>query len=831
METAPPQPVQTTVDLPTPLLATRDEDAWSVSIGGRTVRATNLSKLFWAEEGYTKADLLAYYANAAEWVLPYVVQRPLTLKRMPDGADGAFFYAKQRPPHTPGWIASAPVVSADSDKRIDYLLATDAASLVWLANLGCIELHPWHSRIDELSRPDYAFFDLDPFGVDFATVRHVALLVRTALDRLGLRSYPRTSGATGMQVYVPLDRLHGYAEVRAFVGRVCELLHRADPETTTMEFSIARRDGRVFLDHAMNTEGRNIAATYSLRPERGAPVATPLHWHEVEQEIAPGDFTIATIFDRLEHEGDLFAPVLRGGQDLREAMTALGLPRADERPAHTLAEEPGELGTYVAKRDFARTPEPPPADAADAAVPGSRFVIQHHLATRLHHDLRLERGGTARSWALPKGLPELPGVRHLAVPTEDHPLEYMTFEGQIPEGEYGAGPVRIWDAGTYETLEWQTDKVTFRLHGRRHAGTWHLFATGEGQWLVTRRDRPAVVVSDPPALTPMLATAVDEPFDDDAWRFEVKWDGVRALATVRRPGAGDDGQTRLISRNGNDLSSAYPELAGLWERVLARNAVLDGELVALDATGRPSFQALQRRMHLREPQAVQRAARRDPVRYVVFDLLALDGEALVDRTLSDRLDLLADVLIEGGPVLRSQGVTGSGRDYFQAAQQAELEGIMAKRLASPYRPGRRSRDWLKLKVRRRALCVVGGCTTGEGSLTNRLASLLIGLYDDGALRWVGRVGTGFDEAERTRLEARLAPLATPTSPFVDGPDVGRWTRPELVCEVAYAELTDAGRLRAPSYLGEPVDADPRACLLADVSGGQDSAGMRRDKQP
>ncbi|MDP8977596.1 MAG: non-homologous end-joining DNA ligase, partial [Actinomycetota bacterium] len=355
--------VPTTVDFPRPLPAVAGRDAWRVTADGVEVRLTNLDKSFWPDEGYTKGDVVAYYANIAERILPFLRDRPLTLKRMPDGVDGDFFYAKQAPPHTPQWVATAPVVSADSGKRIDYLLAQDTASLLWLANLGCIEMHPWHSRVDALGRPDYAFFDLDPFGVDFGVVRDVGRLVRVVLDQLGLHGYPRTSGATGLHVYVPIDRVHSYARVREWVGRVCRLINRADPDRTTMEFQVSRRGGKVFLDHNMNTEGRNIAAVYSLRPEPGAPVATPLRWAELDGDVHPRDFTIRSVWARLDNDPAPFEPVLAAGQDLRAAMEAVGMSpeEADDAPAHRMAgrdpEEPGRLGAYAGRRDFTRTPE------------------------------------------------------------------------------------------------------------------------------------------------------------------------------------------------------------------------------------------------------------------------------------------------------------------------------------------------------------------------------------------------------------------------------------------------------------------------------------------
>jgi len=853
----------TTIQFPRPLPVRREKREWFVDLGERTVKVSNLDKLYWADEGYTKADLVAYWFNIAEWALPYLHDRPLTLKRMPEGADGDFFYAKQAPAYTPSWMHTAPVTSRDG-KTIDYLIATEAASLVWLANLGCIELHPWHSRVDDISHPDYAFFDLDPMGdATFDMVREVALLVRTVLDRLGLRHYPRTSGATGMQIFVPIDRVHTAGQVREWVGRVCRLINRADPERTTMEWSVDRRGSQIFLDHNMNTEGKNIAGTYSPRPERCASVATPLRWDEVEQSLDPRDFTIATIWERLDEHGDLFAPVLRGGQDLREAMRTLGMdPDAEPGdtphvagPARPTTAPPARrvvdptvaaddvrrrLAEYDRKRDFGKTPEPAgerpahpagggsgPSPAAQAAEGGSgpKFVLQHHLATRLHHDLRLERHGTAPSWALPKGLPDVKGVRHLAVQTEDHPVEYMSFEGEIPAGEYGGGPVRIWDSGTYDLLEWTDRKVTFRLHGNRHHGEYHLFRTGRGddsQWMVVRADEDALAeVSDvpppPPELAPMLATDGGEAFDDPDWLFEIKWDGVRAIATVVRPGTGGDGATRLVSRNGNDISGGYPELASLWERVLARNAVLDGEIVAMDAQGRPSFQRLQQRMHARDPNAVARAAKHTPVTFVVFDVLAVDGTPVIDEPLTARQELLGELLVPSDRFVRSAALRQQGKAMFAAAEAQGLEGLIAKRAESTYKPGKRSREWRKLKVRKTVDAVIGGWLVGEGGRANRIGALLVGLYDEGRLHYIGRVGTGFDDAELTRLGLLLDERAIDASPFTTVPNrAGRWVRPDLVCHLEYGEVTEGAKLRHPSYKHLVPDAEAQACLLDEL---------------
>lgn len=849
----------TTIDFPQALPVTKTgRTSWRLDCDGISQKVTNLTKPYWKPEGYTKGDLLTYYYNVAEWILPFLRDRALTLKRMPDGADGEFFYAKNAPDHVPEWVPRAPVVSDDNGKTINYLMAQDTASLAYVANLGCIEMHPWHSRTDALGYPDYAFFDLDPFEVDYRTVKDVALVIKTALDQLGLTAYPRTSGATGMHIYLPLDRVHTFAQVRELVTRVCRLVNQADPNRTTMQWQIADRSGKVFLDAGMNTEGRNIAAAYSVRPHRGAPVSTPLQWEELQTDVEPGDFTMASIWTRLDQVGDIFTAVLGGGQTLWAAMDAVGLDVDAQRrgPSHSLASpvsatpppdaspqgarvpthppeqnpgtpdtpDPGELDTYRAMRDFGATAEP--AGAATDAADGNRFVIQHHLATRLHHDLRLERGGTLRSWALPKGLPLVSGLTHLAVQTEDHPLEYMTFAGDIGEGQYGAGPVRIWDTGTYQPLEWEDDKVTFTLEGHRHAGEWHLFrpawkngtadSKDSSQWLITRakRDTPQLP-PDPPVIAPCLATTAPQPFNDVDWLFEVKWDGIRAVATVKRPGFGpkgdNNGWTRLVSRNNNDISAAYPELAPLWERILAFSAVLDGELVALGPDGRPSFGLLQQRMHLRGAERVERARKATPVTYMVFDLLAIDGQVLTARPLTERLSLLADVLVPGPHMAISETTPGAGISLFEAARAQGLEGVVAKRASSAYLPGRRSPDWRKIKIRRTAQVVIGGWL--DSSTGNKeLGSLLVGAYDTTGLRYLGRVGTGFDAAERRRLQGLLQ--TQQDSPFVDtaatASEAVNWVTPTTVAEVTYGELTHDARLRAPSYTHTVPDVPPES---------------------
>jgi bifunctional non-homologous end joining protein LigD len=311
-----------TLDFPAALPVVRRGEAWLARAGDKELRLSNLDKVYWPEEGYTKGDLLAYYFNISQTMLPHIEDRPLTLKRMPDGITGDHFYEKNAPRHTPKWMPTIPVRA--EGKTIDFLTVRDVADMLWVVNLGCIEFHPLHARGPEQSRPSYAFFDLDPFPpAGWDQVRYVAGLVKVLLDRLGLDCYPKTSGATGMQIMVPLDGSHDYDEVRGFVGAVSDLVHQAERDATTLEWEVAKRSGKVFLDVNMNREGANIAAAYSVRPEPGATVSAPFRWDEID-DIEPPAFTMATMFERVEEAGDPFLPVATGpGQSLVSAIKAL----------------------------------------------------------------------------------------------------------------------------------------------------------------------------------------------------------------------------------------------------------------------------------------------------------------------------------------------------------------------------------------------------------------------------------------------------------------------------------------------------------------------------
>jgi DNA ligase D-like protein (predicted ligase)/DNA ligase D-like protein (predicted polymerase)/DNA ligase D-like protein (predicted 3'-phosphoesterase) len=820
-----------TVTMPTPLPAEKRGDAWWLDVGGRELRLTNLDKVYWPDEGYTKGDLIAYYFNVAPLLLPHLERRPLTMKRMPDGVEGESFYEKTAPSHTPDWVHRCTVLSKDAKAgRIDYLTVDNLATLLFVANLGAIEMHPLHSRCADVEHPDYLFFDLDPFPpYEYEDVLVVARHIRVLLEQLGITAYPKTSGATGLQIFVPLEPgAYTYAQTRALVGACGRMIGLADPDRVTMAWRVADRAGKVFIDHNMNRQGANIASAYSLRPEPSAPVSTPLTWDEVQAGgFVPRDFRIENVWERFERVGDLWAGVRHGPfMNLANALEALDvevegddapLPRTTARSAaaRTSAEiaaasKDPALFEYVRRREFGPggTTEPAPGDHPGE---GNSFVIHKHRATRLHYDVRLEHDGALPSWAVPKGLPIAMGDKRLAVRTEDHPLEYGSFEGTIPEGHYGAGEVRIFDDGWYEPVEWTDTKVSFVLHGRRYPGLeFHLVKT-KTDWLAflaSKQASPLVAPAQP--MKPMLALGDQGLEENEGWWFEPKLDGIRCLATL------STGETVLRSRPGRDITERYPELNMIHELVDQVNAVMDGEIVASDEDGRNSFEALQQRMNLSNPREIQRAAKRSPVALVVFDLLWLDGRDTTGLTLEQRRELLGYIVEEDERLHMAPHIEGDREAMLAVARAQGLEGVMAKRMGSGYAAGKRSDAWRKIKLRNTQDCIILGFTRGKGGRGATFGALLVGAYQGDHLRWVGQVGSGFDERTLANVLELLEPL-TRAEPATDGLHAIKdavFVEPAIVCEVEYLEITKStGKMRAPVFKRLRPDKLPDECQL------------------
>jgi bifunctional non-homologous end joining protein LigD len=417
-----------------------------------------------------------------------------------------------------------------------------------------------------------------------------------------------------------------------------------------------------------------------------------------------------------------------------------------------------------------------------------------------------------------------PEENRKAVHTEDHPLEYLEWEGEIPKGEYGAGTMRIWDRGTYEAEKWEVGKVVLRFDGERLRGRYALFRAGrdENDWMIHRIDPPAEARDPfPEQLVPMLAKLAPLPASEKGWATEVKWDGVRAIAYCR------PGRLELQTRNLNVVTRQYPEVRRLSRQLGARDAVLDGELVAFDAEGRPSFERLQQRIHQTDPNVVRRRMKSHPVTYVLFDVLHLDGHDLTAEPYTRRRELLEGLGLEGDSWQTPGYSVGHARELLAASAEQRLEGIVVKRLDSPYSPGKRTGSWLKVKTVGRQEFVVGGWVPGEGRRRNRIGAILLGAFDaEGRLQYAGKVGTGFSERDLDELLERLRPLALAANPFAGrrGPRNANFVEPELVAEIEFRELTAEGMVRHGSFKGLREDKPAEEVRLERPGAAEPEAG-------
>ena len=786
-------------------------------IDGRRLRLSNLDKVLYPETGTAKGEVIDYNSRIAPRLLPHVRGRPVTRKRWPDGVGtasepGEPFFAKALEPGAPDWMPRHPIDHSSGAK--DYPLVEDVPALVYLAQVASLELHVPQWRFDGAGvrqNPDRIVLDLDPGpGVGLAECAEVARWARAILLDIGLDPQPVTSGSKGIHLYAHLDGTQTSDAVSAVAKELARAIEADHPDLVVSQMSKAARPGRVFIDWSQNNGSKTTIAPYSLRGRAEPTVAAPRTWEELDD---PG----------LRHL--LFAEVLERSGD----------PLAAVDPVD------GPLRAYIAKRTAGRTPEPVPdaphAAAANGGLP--RFVIQEHHASRLHWDLRLERDGVLVSWAVPKGVPATTGRNSLAVMTEDHPMQYLDFAGEIPRGQYGAGTMTVWDTGTYELEKWRDDEVIATLTGgpdgplgRVRLALIRTEGSGEkSQWLLHRMKTDAdgrpqsegevVVPAAPPAadLRPMLATASTAGLAraaaerwGRAW-VEMKWDGIRGV------GIWDGERLRLRSRNGNDLTAAYPELTSVDLGLGSAPAVIDGEIVALDVHGRPSFPLLQKRMNLAQARDIAQEAARTPVHLYVFDVLEVGGRDVTGLPLAERHEILERLAADATPVVVVPPVFDDVEAALAASGRFGLEGIVVKDPHAPYRRGQRSDRWLKVKHSRTQEVVIGGIRPGKGNRAGTIGSLLVGVPSADGLQYAGRVGSGFGEQTLARLSALLEPLRADADPFVGVPAAdardARWVRPELVGEVEFAEFTPGGILRQARWRGLRPDKDPAEVVRED----------------
>jgi bifunctional non-homologous end joining protein LigD len=741
------------------------------------VRLTNPDKVLYPATGTTKAEVFDYYVNVAEVMIPHIAGRAVTRKRWPNGVDEPSFFEKQLASSAPDWLERGTIVHKSGTTT--YPVVDTVEGVAWLAQQASLEVHvpQWRFVGNTVGPATRIVFDLDPGeGVTMRQLCEVAHEVKELMADIGLTTYPLTSGSKGLHLYAPLENPVSSHGAVVLAKRVAQQLEKAMPKHVTSTMTKSLRTGKVFLDWSQNNASKTTIAPYSLRGREHPTVAAPRTWDEIADPKLR-HLRFDEVLERVDEYGDLLS-------ELDEKVPAVD-----------------RLTKYRSMRDAAKTPEPVPKKPPKTGN-NDQFVIQEHHARRLHYDLRLERNGVLVSWAVPKNLPDTPAVNHLAVHTEDHPLEYLTFHGTIPQGEYGAGKMIVWDTGTYETEKFNDvppdgpasgGEVIVTLHGKKIGGRYALIQTDGKNWLAHRmKDQKHPHAGD---LAPMLATEGSvENLKSAQWAFEGKWDGYRVLVDANR------GTLNVRSRRGREVTHEYPQFEALAADLADHHVILDGEAVALDESGVPSFSEMQNR------------ARSTRVEFWAFDILHLDGRSLLRAKYSDRRRLL-EALAAAGGVIVPDLLPGDGPAALEFARKKKWEGVIAKKRDSTYQPGRRSSSWIKDKIWCTQEVVIGGWRQGEGGRSSGIGALVLGIPEDGGLHFAGRVGTGFTEKDLANLKGILKPLETDESPFntrlptQDAKGV-TFVRPELVGEVRYSERTSDGRLRQPSWRGLRPDKTP-----------------------
>ena len=741
------------------------------------MKLTNPDKVLYPATGTTKAEIFEYYVTIADVMVPHIAGRPVTRKRWPNGVGQPDFFEKQLASSAPDWLERGTVVHKSGSTT--YPIVDTREGLAWLAQQASLEVHvpQWRFVGTEPGPATRIVFDLDPGDdVTFRQLCEVAHEVRGLITDIGLTTFPLTSGSKGLHLYVPLQEPISSSGASTLAKRIAQQLEKTMPKQVTATMTKSLRAGKVFVDWSQNSAAKTTIAPYSMRGRDEPTVAAPRTWDEIEDPDLR-HLRFEEVLERVAAQGDLLEPL------------------------DDLVPLPDKLTTYRSMRDAGKTREPVPQTSPTVGNDDT-FVIQEHHARRLHYDFRLERNGVLVSWAVPKNLPEKTSVNHLAVHTEDHPLEYATFEGSIPKGEYGGGEVVVWDSGTYEAEKFRDNppdgpekggEVIVTLHGSKVSGRYALIQTGGKNWLAHRmKEQPQPTPED---VKPMLAThgSVSR-LTKVVWAFEGKWDGYRLLVDA------DHGALKLHSRSGRDVTGEYPQLKALAADLAEHHVILDGEVVALDEAGVPNFGLMQNR------------ARSTRIEFWAFDILQLDGRSLLRAKYSDRRKLL-ETLAKGGGLIVPEQLSGDGPEALEHARAKRWEGVVAKKRDSTYQPGRRSQSWIKDKLWLTQEVVIGGWRAGEGGRTNGIGALLIGVPEGDGLAFAGRVGTGFTDKDLATLKKTLAPLHTDESPFntrLSGPDAKGVTfvEPTLVGEVRYSERTSDGRLRQPSWRGLRPDKSP-----------------------
>lgn len=704
-----------------------------LEVEGRKIAISNPEKILYPAAGFTKAGVIDYYVRVSEWLLPHLRDRPVTLKRYPNGIHGEHFYEKDAPGFTPGWVQRFPVPRRAGGTDICYILINDLPTLVWSANLANLEIHPFLHRAPQIDCPTMVVFDLDPGeGTDILDCAEIAFYIKEVLDRLGLEAFPKVSGSKGLQLSIPLNTPTTYEITQPFARGMAQLIEREHPDRAVSEMSKERRKGKVFIDWSQNSDFKTTVGVYSLRAKREQPyISMPVTWDELKKarKRESLDFEVEAALKRLAKIGDLYAPVLTLKQKLTGAV-----PTAAPTPKRPRSANPADPNR---SRQGSRRP----------------FSI---------------RGTTLQ-------------------------LDQTTLTLDSAPGD---------DSGAFELMEGSTrqKKLQIFFEGEKHRGEWTLVRDGHAWRVEGGTDESWLTF-----IEPMQAKLTTEVPEGSGWLYEIKFDGYRTLAMKK------SGEITLFSRRGNRLNSRFGKIATAFEP-LPDGTMIDGEVIALDDQGRPSFNVLQN----------QRTTSL-PIFYYAFDLLAWRGENLLDKPLTTRRNKLRQAM--GGladPIRISETLLASPRELIAAAREQGLEGVVAKRANSRYEPGRRSGAWVKFKVNRGQELVIGGYLPGP----QRFGALLAGYYDPkGRLIFIGKIKNGFVPRTREEVFRRFRGLETDVCPFANLPEPKnarrgkaitaevmrecRWLKPELVAQVEFTEWTAADHLRHSRFVALRDDKDPQ----------------------
>lgn len=749
---------------------------------------SNLEKVLFPQDGITKAEVIEYYLKIAPTLLQHVKGRALTLIRFPDGVGGENFYQKNRPEWAPDWIE---FVTLGKEKK-DYILATEPASLVWLANLASLELHQLHSRKPNFEHPDYMVFDLDPpEGYDFTKVVSLALDLKSYIETFGYTCFAKTTGGKGIHICCPIEPRWDFHTVFEAAQTIAQPYTERNVRDTTLQIKKEARKGRVLIDIFRIRSGQSIVSPYSLRGRHGAPVSMPLTWDEIGTLKSPLEYTIANAVEKVLTDGDAWEGMDAYAVEIHTHRKTK-VTKEKKLPISKKHKTPEQLDAYEKKRDFKKTPEPV---ARVIEGSGTSFVVHRHHATNLHYDLRLEKDGVLKSWAVPRGLPPYPGVKRLAVQTEDHPMKYLTFDGAIPKGQYGAGEMWIYALGKYTITKNKKDGFYFRLSSKEVNGEYRIYNIKAKEWLLERVDTPQVnYVHD--IIEPMLSGSASKPPTGDNYLHEIKWDGIRAIISL------EDGQVRIRTRNHNDVTKQFPELVQADKAFRATCGLFDAEIVCLDKLGKADFKKVIHRLMSNGETTIQKLSKTSPVYCYIFDCLYLDGRTLINEPLVKRREWMRDAIKPETPYRVSEAVD-DGEALFEAAREHQLEGIISKERDGRYLPGKRSDLWLKIKVRNTRECYILGYNPGKGNRSQVFGGLHIAEKEGAEFIYRGKVGTGFDDNLIKEIYKQLKSLKEIKKPIPDkvmDEKISIWIEPVLIAEISFSMITKDNQFREPVFV-------------------------------